>query len=99
MKRLTYKLNRQAVENLLIKEWHILANPERLYHTTLERLGISTLDINWLLHLVEWNHQVMLSIEKVSPQTTLRDFIQLLLQSANGADTNGWATVENRQAS
>jgi hypothetical protein len=98
MKRLTYKLNRQAVENLLIKEWHIAIHQEKVYHTSLERLGISTIEVNWFLHLVEWNHQVSLPVEEVSIQTTLRDFIQLVLQSADHEDSN-WVSRENRQAS
>ena len=71
-----------AVHHLLKKEWHLPIHLAKIQQQTLKALGISTTEVNWILHRVEWRYQVDIA-EEVPLQITLEEFMQFLVGQRN----------------
>ena len=79
-------LTQEALSHLLISEWHLPFQLEKIKHQTLEALSISTADVNWLLHMLEWHYGLDIE-EEVPLQFTLQEFMQLIIGQSKKQDT------------
>ncbi len=75
-----------AVTHLLTREWHLPVHSEKRQHQTLEALGLSSMEVNLILHTVEWRYQCDLAVAEIPLQTTLKQFMQLLVGQRKGLD-------------
>ncbi len=76
-------LNEESVYNRIKKEWQISEEFSRLKKMPLQKLGVSALEINWLLNTMEWEYQCSIVENNVSLGMPLEDFVHLIMQ-ANG---------------
>ena len=72
----------QGIYKLVKHEWNIHSNRAPLRKVRLQELGISPLDVNWLLYTVERKYEIEIKEEPVSLQVTLEDFIRLILKAS-----------------
>jgi hypothetical protein len=75
-----------AVTHLLTHEWHLPVHSGKRRHQTLEALGLSNLEVNLILHTVEWRYQCDIAVAEIPLQTTLKEFMQLLAGPRKGLD-------------
>jgi hypothetical protein len=71
-------LTQEGLSHLLASEWHLSVHSEKIKHQTLEALNISTVDVNWILHMLEWHYGLDIE-EEVPLQFTLQEFMQFIL--------------------
>jgi hypothetical protein len=71
---------------MLGSEWHLPVHSEKTKHQTLEALNISTSDVNWILHMLEWHYGLDVE-EEVPLQFTLQEFVQFILMQSKKQDT------------
>ena len=76
-------LNEKSVYNRIKQEWQISEELPQLKKLPLKKLGVSALEINWLLNTMEWEYQCSIVENNLSLGMPLEDFVHLILQ-ANG---------------
>lgn len=74
-------LNEKSVYNRIIQEWQISEELSRLKKLPLKKLGVSALEINWLLNTMEWEYQCHISENNVSLGMPLEDFVHIIMQA------------------
>lgn len=74
-------LNEQSVYNRIIKEWQISEELSRLKKLPLKKLGVSALEINWLLNTMEGEYQCHITENNVPLSMPLENFVQIILQA------------------
>jgi hypothetical protein len=79
-------VTQEEVIHLLKSEWHLPIHLAKLQRQTLESLGISSTEVNYVLYTIECNYGLELAINEVPLKTTLKQFIQLLLGQRNKAN-------------
>jgi hypothetical protein len=80
MKKTNAFPTQRGIYQLLQHEWDISMKGKQL-KTPLQALGISPVDINWLLYSIEQQYEVEIEAEDVSLQVSLKDFVQLILKA------------------
>lgn len=72
----------QAIYRRMRNEWHIQSNLAKTRKMPLQELGVTPMDVNWLLNKVEWEYHFQIEEGNISSQATLEEFIQLILQAS-----------------
>ncbi|QMU26872.1 hypothetical protein [Adhaeribacter radiodurans] len=76
-------LNEKSVYNRIKTEWQISEEFPQLKKMPLKKLGVSALEINWLLNTMEGEYQCNIVENNVSLGMPLEDFVHIIMQ-ANG---------------
>ncbi len=74
-------LNEKSVYNHIKREWQISEEFSQLKKTPLKKLGVSALEINWLLNTMEGEYQCDIVENNVSLGMPLEDFVNLIMQA------------------
>jgi hypothetical protein len=81
MKKTNAFLTQRGIYQLLQHEWDIPTKGGQLKETPLQALGVSPVDINWLLYSIEQQYKVEIEAEDVSLQVSLKEFVHLILKA------------------
>ncbi|PSR52182.1 hypothetical protein AHMF7605_00930 [Adhaeribacter arboris] len=74
-------LDKKSVYNLIKNEWQISEELSRLKKLPLKKLGVSALEINWLLNTMEGEYHCRIVDNNVSLGMPLEEFVHLITQS------------------
>ncbi|RDC62283.1 hypothetical protein [Adhaeribacter pallidiroseus] len=81
MRNTKNQLNEKSVYNHILKEWQISEELSRLKKLPLKKLGVSVLEINWLLNTMEGEYQCHITDNNVSLSMPLENFVQIIMQA------------------
>lgn len=79
------KITEKHIYRILRHDWKVPVRKAEASRTVLADLGLSEIEVNWLLTFIEWRYSITINADSVPLQTTVEEFVQQVIAAPKAA--------------